>query len=141
MLNENNVSLVKESYSWEDAIKFCSQPLLVNKSIEYKYVDSMIENVKKLGSYVIVGEELAICHGSIEEGVNTLDLSFNVFDQPIIFDDGKKCKIMIVLSATDKVSHFNIISDINDMILNKNLFDEIKNSKTKQELLELITNK
>jgi transcriptional antiterminator/mannitol/fructose-specific phosphotransferase system IIA component (Ntr-type) len=141
MLNETNVNLVKETYSWEEAIKYCSQPLLANKSIEYKYVDSMIENVKKLGSYVIVGEELAICHGSIEEGVNSLDMSFNVFEEPIIFDDGKICKIMIVLSATDKVSHFNIISDINDMILNKNLFNEIKNVNDKQELLQLIVNK
>jgi transcriptional antiterminator/mannitol/fructose-specific phosphotransferase system IIA component len=141
MLNETNVNLVKETYSWEDAIKFCSQSLLANKSIEYEYVDSMIENVKKLGSYVIVGEELAICHGSIEEGVNSLDLSFNVFEEPITFDDGKKCKIMIVLSATDKVSHFNIISDINDMILNKNLFNEIKSVKDEQELLKLIINK
>ena len=141
MLNEKNVDLIKEDYSWEDAIKYCSKPLLDNNSIDYRYVDSMIENVKKLGSYVIVGEELAICHGSIEEGVNNLDMSFNVFENPVIFDDGKKCKIMIVLSATNKVSHFNIISDINDLVLDKELFAKVKNIQNKDELLKILSNK
>ena len=67
---ENKINIVDNVKDWEDAIRTAAKPLLADMSITNHYVEAMINNVKKFGTYIVVAPKVAMPHSRPEDGVN-----------------------------------------------------------------------
>ncbi|ASB91008.1 Protein-N(pi)-phosphohistidine--sugar phosphotransferase [Bacillus sonorensis] len=60
LLTEKTIQMAERTESWEEAIRLAAKPLLDQELIKEHYIDAMIDNVKTLGPYMIIGPEIAI---------------------------------------------------------------------------------
>lgn len=104
-------------YSYKEAIKEVSNPLVCNHSIDINYINEIIKLIEELGDYMFVDEHIILAHASLTY-CNDLDLSIGFFDEPVIFNQ-KQAKIIIVLSCKDQNSHLPLIKQLRLMIKNK----------------------
>ena len=49
---DSKVNIVDNVKDWEDAIRTAAQPLIADMSITNNYIEAMINNVKKFGTYI-----------------------------------------------------------------------------------------
>ena len=59
---DGNIQLEEKIENWEESIRIASKPLLEKNVIEERYIKAMIENIKKLGFFVVLREYLAMPH-------------------------------------------------------------------------------
>lgn len=62
ILTEENILLNQSAETWEEAVVKGGEILLHNGYVSKKYVDSLAENIKKYGSYVVISEGIALPH-------------------------------------------------------------------------------
>lgn len=53
-----NITLKEKVPDWRQAIRTAAQKLLEKEYIEDKYIGKMIENVEKLGPYIILSDDV-----------------------------------------------------------------------------------
>lgn len=122
MLNEvlenHHVQLNKQCSDWENAIETVSKPLLEDEVISPKYLEAMIDSVKKYGPYIVIGKHIALAHARPEEGANKLGVSIATLNPSIKFGNemNDPVKLIFCLSATDSFSHLNIMKSIVSLV-------------------------
>lgn len=140
-LLKEDVILVNENIStWEEAIIKSGNLLLEDGKINEKYIDSMINTVKKMGPYIVLAKGVAMPHGRPEEGVLDVGLSVVTLKNDIEFgnEDFDPVKIIIAVCATDGKKHLELLQDLSYLLDNENLVEEVSKCKTKGELLSLL---
>ncbi|WP_460376105.1 BglG family transcription antiterminator [Paraclostridium bifermentans] len=140
LLNEDTIYLNQEATSWEDAIRVSANPLKNLGYIKDSYIDAMIENVRKLGPYIVIAPKVAMPHARPEDGVNKVSMTLTTFKEDIYFSgkDQHKVKILISLAPKDNQTHIKALACLTKMLSKKENIDKILNSKDKYEILEVI---
>ena len=69
LFNEQTVAVDVQVKDWVEAIKFGGNLLVESDAVETEYIDAMIENVKKMGQYIVIAPGLAMPHARPEHGV------------------------------------------------------------------------
>jgi mannitol/fructose-specific phosphotransferase system IIA component (Ntr-type) len=133
-LTSENVQFKEEVRNWEDAIRIGSEPLLKDHSIEVEYVDTMIENVKSFGPYIVLLPKFAMPHARPENGVNSLGLSLLILEKGVQFDGGKFANIFLVLAAPDEASHLNLLSELSSVLASQEKVESLASAKSFQEI-------
>ncbi len=101
--------------------------LLKNASVDREYIDDMVEAVRKNGTYMIVGNKIALPHARVDESVHKTDMSLIRFSQPVEFPDGKKVSLMLAFSSFDRNEHIEALVELINLIEDKNFFDFLLN--------------
>ncbi|HBF39464.1 MAG TPA: hypothetical protein DDW50_19360 [Firmicutes bacterium] len=103
LIPSSAIKLNVECKDWQNAIRICSQPLLVKGAITEKYVNAMIKAVVNFGPYIVFIPEIALAHAAPEMGVNQECLSLITLKDPIYFGEKNKelVKIVVVFGALD----------------------------------------
>jgi PTS system mannitol-specific IIA component/PTS system ascorbate-specific IIA component len=65
----NNIKVIDEVSSWEEAIKIASTTLKDGGFIKEEYISAMLENVVKNGPYIVIMPGIAMPHSRPEDGV------------------------------------------------------------------------
>ncbi|QHE50918.1 PTS sugar transporter subunit IIA [Pontibacillus sp. HMF3514] len=141
MLSEHlkgNVRFLQSVNSWEDAIREAASPLLENGSITSKYIDDMIQSVNTNGPYIVVVPEIALPHAKNENSVEKTGISFLQLQDPVFFPEDKEVKILFVLAAEDSSGHLDIISDLSSVLMEEEVKNKLKESKSEKEILDLL---
>lgn len=135
ILKDEHILLNETAGSWEEAIKKVSQPLLMSKAIEARYVSAMIESVKEYGPYIVIGKHLALAHARPEDGVHKLGVSVMTLHEPISFghEENDPVKIIFCLSAINAYSHLNIMRNLIELINDEERIDRL----CKEENIEI----
>ena len=74
-------------------------------SIEEGYVDAIIDNINKLGSYIVVDDMIAMPHARPGNYVNDFGISITTFKNPIKIGSYNDIKILIIV--LDYLYHFH----------------------------------
>lgn len=111
-LEKKHIGFYQEEMDWMEAIGVSSEALVETGSIETRYIDAMIAQIRLLGPYMFICKDVVLAHAKSEAGVNFLGVSVGVFAKEILFPKGRKAKMMIVLAAEDQVKHLKILKDI-----------------------------
>lgn len=111
-LDSSMVRICKDSLSFEEAVNFAAKPLLKSGAIESMYVEHIIKHTQQMGPYMIICDDVMLAHAKVEEGANRLGLAMSVFKNEVEVAEGRKIRIMIVLSAEDQLKHLRILNDI-----------------------------
>lgn len=126
---------------WEDAIEKSYEPLLKDHTVEKKYVDAVVECVKKYGPYIVIVPGIAMPHSSEgAEGCNGTAISFMKVENEVDFDANdpeKKAKLFFSLAAIDHEQHMQNIQSLMDVLMNEEIVEALNNVKTKEDLVRI----
>ena len=138
MLKEK-IQIIEDAENWEEAIKISAKPLLDNNNIEYRYVDSIINNIYKYGPYIVLVDGAAMPHSRPEDGVIKMGMSFLKIKNGIDFyKTENKVYLFFTLAAEDSSSHQDAMSELADILGNDNLVKKIiQEDLTEEEILNL----
>ena len=136
---ENNIQVINEAKSWEDAINIAAKPLLEGGNIKEEYINSMVENVVKNGPYIVIMPGVAIPHARPECGVINTGISLLKLKNSIKFPKDKDVELLIVLAANDNDMHLEIISQLTDILMDDDIFENIMKSNDREEIVRCLS--
>ena len=110
------IQLNLKADNWIEAIRLSSMPLLSTNVITEAYVKAMIENVNKLGAYIVVDEGIAIPHAKSNNTVRKSAFTINTFKTPIKIGEYNDIRIIFVLAVTDNDRKVDLITKMMSLI-------------------------
>ena len=139
ILNESKVVFKDRVNDWQEAISISGNILEKHKSTNSNYTKSMIDNVEKLGPYIIIDDNIALPHSQSMGNVYKTDLSLLILKEAVDIK-GRMAKIFFCFSTSDERNHLEILNDIYKLILRPNFVKEISKINNYQKLIEYIDN-
>ena len=138
LIDNDSILLQQDARDWKEAIKLSTDLLVKSGAIEKEYYDAIIDNTINFGPYYIIVPEVAMPHARPEAGVNKESFSLVTLKEPVYFNE-ERVSILITLAATtsDNHSEFGIVQ-VAELFEDDENVERIKNSKTKEEILDLI---
>ena len=91
---KNNIKIEKYISTWEESVRKASIPLVNNRKINEKYVEAMINDIKRMGFYVVITDKVAMPHSRPENGVN----------------------LIFILAAENKDKHIEILRELSEFL-------------------------
>lgn len=137
IFNSYNVDVVDSVENWEDAIIKASKSLLENKYIEKRYIDAMIESIKKLGFYVVLADLIAMPHARPENGVLKTGVSLLKINNAVKFGENN-IKFVFILAAINSDSHIDTIAELMEIFQDDEKIRKLELAKNKEEILNII---
>lgn len=135
---ENNINVVHEVSTWEQAIKIAATPLREGGFIREEYICAMIENVVNNGPYIVIMPGLAIPHARPEHGVIKTGMSLLKLSKSVKFPEDKDVQLVIVLAANDANTHLELISELTDLLLKDDSMENLFSSKSAEEVIRCL---
>lgn len=131
MLKKENIQIISKVKDWREAIHVAVQPLVNGGYCEARYIDEIIKNTEKLGPYYVLCENLALVHGSTDQGVLKRQIAITLLEEPIKFkEDGYNVRVMVTLAATDSDSHMEILQAMSQLFSEQDSVQNILNART-----------
>lgn len=127
--------------TWEEAIRIASVPLLKQKKIEKRYIDAMINNIKKIGPYIVLTPKVAIPHARPEEGVIDIGMSLLKLNKPVSFSNGdptKDVSLIVIIAAIDNDLHLKALSQLSAMLEDESTVEQLIQESTVDGILQYI---
>ncbi|WP_392558869.1 PTS sugar transporter subunit IIA [Orbus mooreae] len=123
-----------ENLNWQESIQLASQQLIDEGAISPQYVEDMILNVEKNGSYIVLVPYIALPHARSNGNVFKTSISCLKLTNPVMFPDEQPVSVFFVLATNDD-SHLDILGDFADVLSEKEKVEQLKEAKTKQDIL------
>ncbi|MDU1912325.1 PTS sugar transporter subunit IIA [Fusobacterium sp.] len=136
---KGRINIIENVNDWKEAIVLAAKPLVEDGSIENSYIDAMIANVNKFGTYIIIAPKVAMPHSRPEDGVNKNCISMLKINEGIVFEgEEEKVFIFFVLGAVNNDSHIETLMELMELIEDEERIEKIIEVKTVQEIMYLI---
>lgn len=112
-----NVQICEKANDWREAIKISVHPLEQGGYVKSCYKDGIIENVEKLGPYIMIADEIAMPHARPEQGAIETQIGITLFREGVQFD-GKEttARLFVTLAAKDSDSHVDALVKISELL-------------------------
>lgn len=123
--------------NYEQAIKKSCDILQENGIVEGRYFDAIKNKIKEYGSYFCIADRICMPHARPEDGALKEGLCILKLNEPVDFN-GKPISVFFTLSAKDSESHLGLIKKIADVCMNTDKLNKIINSKSKEEIMEVL---
>lgn len=137
-LRRDRISVTDENYSWPHAIQFAGQKLLQEGSITERYIETIISQLRFYGPFMFIMPGVVLAHAKPEDGVNHVDISMTIFNQPIRFSEFYEAKVIITLATEDQEKHLGILSDIMELFSIESRVEELAEMKEPKQILSAI---
>lgn len=135
LLKQENVQICERADDWRDAIRISVQPLEQGGYVESCYKDGIIENVEKLGPYIVIADDIALPHARPEQGVRETQISITLFRQGVQFEGrDTTARLFVTLAAKDNNQHLEALSQISELLSDEDVIDQILASPDRQTL-------
>ncbi|MED1468440.1 PTS sugar transporter subunit IIA [Bacillus salipaludis] len=140
LLTEKTVQVRPRVGDWVEAIRMASNPLVADGSVTGGYVQSMIDNVKSLGPYIVIVPQIAIPHARPEQGVKKLAMSMLCLENPVSFSEKEEhqVRLVIVLAAIDHKQHLQALSELVTLLADEDKVVQIMSASTSEEVLSVV---
>lgn len=138
MLKMENIRILPGVKDWKEAIRTAVQPLVDGEYCEERYSDEIIKNTEKLGPYYVLCENVALIHGSTDQGVLKRQIAITLLKNPIKFkEDGYEVRILITLAATDAESHMEVLQAMSELFASKESTQKVLDAANEKEIYDL----
>lgn len=138
MLKMENIRILSGVKDWKEAIRTAVEPLVDGGYCEERYSDEIIKNTEKLGPYYVLCENVALIHGSTDQGVLKRQIAITLLKNPIKFkEDGYEVRILITLAATDAESHMEVLQAMSELFASKESTQKVLDAANEKEIYDL----
>lgn len=134
-----NIKIAKYMNNWEQAVFEAGKILKDNGYIKEKYLYEMIEKIKELGMYMLIGEGIILPHADIGENVIKTGISYLQLKTPVLFQN-IEIKHIFALVSCDKKEHIKGLLELKENIDEKNLKEILEKCQTEKEIFKIIKN-
>lgn len=139
LLPVTNIRTRVNAKDWRESIVFSGNILLEQNIIEKRYIESMISNVMRNGSYIVIAPGVACVHAGIEDGSKELGYSLAVLNEGVDFQSDLGLVFLVFcLSATDVKSHLKSFMSLTNICNNYRIVKSIRKCKSASEIHKLI---
>lgn len=138
ILDVSRIRIFHKADSWQSSIRIAGQCLLDYKSIENRYLNTIVSQLQYYGPYMFLTENVILAHAKPEDGVNCLDLSLAVFREPVIYSALRKAKLVLILAAEDQEKHLKILQDILLLLSRSDFISRMEGCSSPAEIYYLI---
>lgn len=140
LIKANMIQRQSTCQNWETAIRSCARALVKNGYVTENYVEAMIANVHKLGTYIVLVDGFALPHSKPEDGALKVGISVLVLENAVEFPDDKKVNVIMTLSTSKANDHLQALVDLANLLKNENVINDLINLKNEKEIYEYIKN-
>ncbi|MHA5172890.1 PTS sugar transporter subunit IIA [Oenococcus oeni] len=125
-MNEKTVKMVDGiNFNWKTSIREAAKPLLNDGTVQYEYLNSMIDIVEKEGPYINIGPQIALAHAEPSKYVNRVGMSLLKTRKPVaLTSKDHMINIWFVMATIGSDSYLQSIQE-----LTKLLSDSVKVGK------------
>lgn len=126
--------------SWQEVVYRAGKLLLDIDAIEPRYIEAMVDIIVKHGPYMVIWPGVVLLHAFPDDGVKRLCMSLVTLETPIPFGhpENDPVDIAIALGAVDTHQHLTALSELQDMLENKEAVSKIRHARRVSEILEVI---
>ncbi|EGA5808833.1 transcription antiterminator [Listeria monocytogenes] len=141
LLPKERITFQESVADWREAILVASKSLQQEGYISRNYQHAMIENIEKLGPYIVIAPGIALPHASVDDGAYRVGMSLLRLDQPVSFSSKAKdqVKLIIVLASIDSYTHINALSQLTNLIMKHHLLEQIEQATSAAEIAAMLT--
>lgn len=135
LLKQENVQICDKADDWRDAVRISVLPLERGGYVESRYKDGIIENVEKLGPYIVIADNIALPHARPEQGAIKTQISITLFRQDVEFEGRKAtARLFVTLAAKDNDKHLEALSKISELLSEEEVVEQILRAPDVQSL-------
>lgn len=140
LLDEESVVLDYEADTWEEAIRGAGQILLKKSVIVERYIDSMIQIVKRNGPYNVFVPHAAIAHASPADGSLTLGISLVRLKNPVVFHHPSNDPVQVIacISGGQEKRYLQPFFHLVRILQNEEVLDFILSAENAVEIINII---
>ena len=130
-----------ECATWQEAIKWCTQPLVADGTVTEQYPQDIIDNVEKYGPYFVLMPGLAMPHAQEGGGkVFKTTISFAKLEKPVSFDDSDPdmtADLFFTLASCNHDEHLEHMASLMEIFQNEDLMEEMHTVTCDEDILKL----
>ena len=146
LITSELLRIVDQAPNWETAIRIAAESLLANHYINDAYVESMVQNVRDLGPYIVLAPNVAVPHARPDGNVNRMGISLTKFKQPVNFrneqeDEDNWVSLIFCLAAVDASSHLVALQQLGSILESDEVIDQLITADKEDQLLSIINTK
>lgn len=136
------IQLNVEASGWEDAIRKSTKVLITNNKVRASYIDGMVQIAKETGPYIVITKNVALPHARPEDGAMEIAISIATLKNPVKFGNSENdpVKYIIGLSAIDSQTHLTAMSELAELLEQREFYNVLDNAETPQEVRDYIIN-
>ncbi|AOX99356.1 PTS sugar transporter subunit IIA [Jeongeupia sp. USM3] len=140
ILPAGSIRFATQFADWRDAVRSACEPLLERGAIEPAYIDAIIDNVEKIGPYIVIAPDVAIPHARPEAGAKAIAMSLLKVEHPVKFGDDPDhhARLLFAFSATDSHSHQRALKQLAHWIMDEDKFAALQAATTTGQITALI---
>lgn len=141
VLNKDLIKTNAEIKSRDEAVRESGLLLCRQGLAEESYVEAMIQNVKENGTYIVIAPGIAMPHARPECGAKKIGISLMTLKEPVVFGHkvNDPVKIVIGLCAVDHQTHLTALSELVEILNDKEKIDLILKAGTPEEVMNVVT--
>lgn len=139
-LTPDMIRLKVPARNWEEAIRAAGEPLVKARKCEPRYIEAMVNVVRRLGPYIVLAPGLALPHARPEDGVLAEGISLVTLARPIEFgsQENDPVSLVIAFGNPDKTSHVNLLSQLAGLLAEESRRQKLSAAKSVKEVIEII---
>ncbi|HEY8364532.1 MAG TPA: PTS sugar transporter subunit IIA [Haloplasmataceae bacterium] len=143
LFNEQTVKIHQSVKDWIEAGHVAGDLLVKENIVEPKFIDAMIESVKKFGPYIVLTEGVALFHARPNEGVIKMGMSLVVLKEGVSFNvpDKDPVYLIFVLAPENNESHLAALADFAKILEDSEAINKIKNAQNYDEIMDVVKSK
>ena len=139
-LTSDRIQIRTDITDWRQAVQVSAEPLLKDGTITPEYLTAIFAQREKLGPYFVLAPGIAMPHARPEEGAKGLGLSLLTLPQGVTFnsEDNDPVYTVVMLSAPDKHSHIELISQLAELFSSDEDMQKIHQAKDIKTIQDVI---
>jgi mannitol operon transcriptional antiterminator len=141
VIDEKMIELNFSAHDWKEAVREAGKLLINGGCVEEKYVESMVNVVKSMGAYIVIGKGIALPHSRSAEGAHKIGVSFLRLVSPVEFGhpENDPVDLLFGLSSIDTKSHIRALKDLTKILSDDEKVEILRKAETSHEILSILT--
>lgn len=137
MIKLEYIQFLDHVENWQESIRVAANPLLKNGIITENYVEKMIENVKEMGAYIVISNDIAMPHARPEDGANQTAISLLKLKNRVRFNDDKNVNVILALASSSNENHINTLKNISTVLSDKINYKKLMEAESIEEVYSI----
>lgn len=140
VIDERMIRIDFSASDWKEAVREAGNLLINGGCADERYVDNMINVVKSIGAYIVIGKGIALPHSRSAEGVNKIGISFLRLTAPVNFGhpENDPVDLLFGLASIDNKSHIRALKDLTKILSDSEKVRELRKVKTTDEVFSIL---
>lgn len=136
VISKNMIELDYDASDWEDAVRRAGKLLKDADCIDQDYIESMVNTVKTMGSYIVISKGIALPHSRSGEGARRIGICFLRLAKPVVFghQENDPVDLLFGLSSTDNKSHLGALKDLVSFLTDESKIELLRRGSSVDEI-------